>query len=249
MNNMEKMSHQAGNLLETKKQKMTKDELFLFRLNQSKSSRLAEYLIGMRPDDPKIADRLISDQKIIRAKYNLPERDVRFENPSEYEYFLLEMAKKNNVVIKDKSECGNFFQKFSAAGVYMEDNHSVAVEINRNNEKSYVKGLGILEHELIHAEQSHYPSMPIELQEYEAYVAGLNIQIFKEHPEDVESVLFGFFIFGSVSHWYREQKERQGLVEFKPIWDNPDFFLINIDGLNQQEVDEYKKRQEEKKTN
>jgi hypothetical protein len=231
----------SSNKSESIKQEMTKEELMAFRFIQSKSSRLAEYLTGLRPDDRKMPDRLIEDQKIIREKYHLPPRDIRFETPSEYEYFLLEMAKKNNVLIKDKSECGRFFEKFSAAGAYMEDSHAAVIALNRNEEKSYKKGLGVLEHELIHAEQSHQSGMPIELREYEAYVAGLNMQLLKERPEDIETILFSFFIWGSVAHWYREQKEVWGLTEFKPVWDDPDFFLVNIDGFTKEEVEEYKK--------
>src|SRR3990167_6058879 len=77
-----------------------------FRLRQSRASRLSEYITGMRPDDPRMVDRLIQDQNILRSKYRLPAREVQVVSPSEYERTLRARAKKIGVAIRDKLECG-----------------------------------------------------------------------------------------------------------------------------------------------
>ncbi len=224
-------------------QKLDKEKLVEFRMNQSKSSRLAEYITGLRPSDPRMADRIIEDQKIIRAKYHLPPREVMFDSPTEYEHALKEMAQKNNVTIKDKSECGRFFDTYFASGFYTDTTHSAVVGINRNDGNSYARGLGVLEHELIHAEQHvHQKNMPVELMEYEAYVAGLNTRIVKERPEDIEFMVFGFLILGSVKVWYKQLNEgiEPGAVSMiNPVWDDPVFFLKNVDGVDQNDIDLY----------
>lgn len=51
--------------------------------------------------------------------------------------------------------------------------------------------------------------MPIELQEYEAYIAGANIEYFIQHPEAIEEILFNFFIGISVRNYYRLENNRR----------------------------------------
>ena len=51
---------------------MDRESLISFRNKQSQYSRLAEVITGLRPEDPGMAERLIEDQKIVRAKYGLP---------------------------------------------------------------------------------------------------------------------------------------------------------------------------------
>ncbi len=222
-----------------------------FRFNQSIGSRLIEHITGLRPDNPEMGKRLVEDQKILRAKYNLPSRNLLHDSPAEYEQLLNEIAKKNNVVINDKSECGRFFQEHPFAnGAYMDDSNSVAVGIDRNDSSLYKKGLATLEHELIHSEQEAlYENMPIELREYEAYIAAnINVHLLKESsPEDIETVL-NFFIGGSVNIWYKQLNEKnknesKPLIE--PKWDDPVFFLKNIDKVGQNVIDAYREKTNE----
>jgi hypothetical protein len=220
------------------------NELIDFRFNQSRNSRLIEYIIGINPDDPKIIERLIEDKKIIRSKYNLPAIEIRRDSPSEYEHLLNEIAKTNNVTIKDKSECGRFFEENNHTNaVYLEDSNSIGIRMNRNDIGEYSKSLGILEHELIHSEQEKfYKDMPIELKEYEAYLAAnINLNELKKIPENIEPEL-GLCISSSVDSWYRhENKKRESkklpLIEIK--WDDPVYFLRNIDNVSDDKIEEY----------
>lgn len=239
----------TGHFLEN----IEKQKLLTFRFfEQTESSRLAEYITGLRPDDPKMIERLIEDRKIIRTKYNLPDTNIRFDSPTEYETLLREIAKKNNVEIRSKSECGTFFEENSGAGgVYFGDSNNVGVDLKRNERSSYEKSLGTLEHELIHSEQqARYPNMPTELMEYEAYLAAnINVEKFKEHPEEIEPILFSFFIGGSTRFWYKDKNAenvKKSLPKIKPVWNDPEYFLKNIDKINQDDIDTYKESNEDK---
>ncbi len=146
--------------------------------------------------------------------------------PADYERALGKVAHEAGVEIRQRSDMGSFFREYPyAGGAHSPELSAVGVDIDRSNRESYEKGLGTLEHELIHALQEKYsPNMPIELMEYEAYVAGGNNEELKEFPEDTEAVLFQMLIGGSVRHWYTEMSKKRG-IEVKPEWDDPDFFL------------------------
>ncbi len=193
------------------------------RIKQSFSSRLCEYLTGMRPEDPRMAERLITDQKIIRAKYQLPEWSL---SPSEFERSLKQIASKLNIRIKPKSECGKFFEDNMLAGaVHFGDGTGVGVDIDRSELQKYWKSLSQLEHELVHGMQDkHSPSMPIELKEYEAYIANANVDYLKENPAAIDEIFFNFFVGGSTNNYYRQLREERK-EKIKPEWDNPEFFL------------------------
>jgi hypothetical protein len=240
MENLSKIKRPAQNALE---KKLNKDQLFELRFNQSEASKLAEYITGIRPEDPRMLDRLIIDQKILRTKYNLPSLESRKEYSfAEYERILYEIAEKNNVIIRDKNEHVRFFEKYMANASYDEDLHSIFIDMKRNTDNEYGKSLITLEHELIHAEQEiHGKGMPIELMEYEAYVASMNMPKFKDAPGDIEPVLFSFCIGVSTNIWYAQNKEgEKGFTE--PIWRNPEYFLKNIDHISDEEIEIYKKK-------
>jgi hypothetical protein len=211
------------------------------RISQSRVDRLVEYVMGMGLEDSKLIDRLETDQMKVRAKYGLPDRKYRFANPSEYEAFLRELADGNGVRVRSKSDCGNFFEKYPFAGaVYLDQEKTVGVNIDKKSQDNYLKSLLLLEHELIHALQyKYYPGMPVEIQEYEAYVAGWNIDYLRENPEKVSDI-FGFFVMGSVKHWYQETSENIHET-LEPVWDSPEYFLINVDGVSQEQIDKYEK--------
>lgn len=180
------------------------------------STKLSEYLIGLKIDDPQIVERLIEDQKIIRAKYGLPSVDT-VANPTEYERLLRAMAEDLGVEIKSTGEFGKFFDESHAGGVYFEDQNKIGVDINTESRESYIRSINILEHELIHALQhKNSPRMPIELMEYEAYVAGGNNEALKDDPELVDFV-FRYLIGNSVSHWYSFESKKRG-EGISPTW-------------------------------
>ena len=226
----------------------TPEEIIEFRYNQSYASRLAEFITGLRPDDPKFAERIALDYKIIREKYSLPARELRWEAPVDYEHFLRERAAKDNIKLRDTSDCGNFFKKNPhASGVFFDNRNEIGSTINKENIESYAKSLGILEHEFIHAEQQiTSPRMPIELMEYEAYIAGINPKYTKDY-ESAE-VLFSFLVGGSVRHWYREKNEERkpNEQELIAVYEDPDYFLKNIDHIDESIIEEYKKKNSKK---
>lgn len=186
---------------------------------QSYSSKLAEYITGIKPEDPAMIDKLFTDQEIIRSKYHLPSIDL---SPAEYERGLKQIAQKLKVTVKPTSDCGKFFEENSIAGaVYFNETNQVGMDFDRTDDSSYFNSLGTLEHELIHAIQTHEtPSMPIELMEYEAYLAGGNVEALKTNPEAINDIFFGFFIGGSVSFYYQHESIERGEV-VTPVWDRP----------------------------
>ena len=195
-----------------------------FRNKQEFSSRLAEYITGLRPDDPKMVERLTEDQKIIRAKYNLPAIET-ITSLTAYERFLRNVAEELGVEIKPTSDCGDFFKKNPITkAVNIGDEKKIGIDIDRSTRDEYRFSLTVLEHELIHAKQDKVsPNMPIELKEYEAYVSRGNMEYLKTNQRAVE-LLFGFLIGGSVSNWYSRMSKSAG-SEVEPAWDNADYFL------------------------
>jgi len=204
-----------------------KEDQVRFRESQSTSSRLCELLTGMRPDNPKIFDRLREDQAIIRHKYELPEnRKVRLANPVEYIAMLKKMAKKEKVSIRSKDEFGNFFKEHPAAAVYEEENNTIGVNISYESKEDLRKGAQMLEHEMIHAlQKKYYPDMPIEVMEYEAYLSSWNVDYLVEKEDMLEDAI-GFFILGSVRHFYKEK-------DLKMEWDSPRWFLKQVDKIEE----------------
>ena len=207
------------------------------RFNQSSYSRLAEFITGLKPEDPKMLEKLATDREIIKAKYNLPPLELLLVSPSEYEHKLRQIAQTLNTKIREKSDCGKFFKENPFTGaVYMDDTNQIGTDIKKGELGSYLKSLQILEHELVHAIQNqNSPSMPIELMEYEAYLAsGINLDYVKEHPESIDKMLFGFFIIQSVRWWYNEESKKRGR-KVVPVWDNPEYFLQK-DGIDLSEI-------------
>ena len=154
------------------KSNIDKKEKADFRSEQSFNDRLAEYITGIRLDDPKMVERLMEDQQIIRAKYGLPIMDMRFDEPNEYERMLLDLAKKMNVEIRSRSEMGQYFIDHPYAGAaHFGERRQIGIGIDRSDISSYKKSIGVLEHELIHASQLiDSPRMPIELQDRKSVV-------------------------------------------------------------------------------
>ena len=208
------------------------------RLNQSLASRLSEYITGLKLEDPALMERLIEDQQRLRQKYSLPPLDLLLEEPSEYERQLKVAVQKAGVKMKATSDCGSFFTDNAARGVFMGEDNTIGVDIQRND-KDYTSSLKAFEHEYVHSLQhANSPRMPIELQEYEAYIANLNTKYLKEHPEDTINFIFGFFIASSVNTWYRLANERRGGEEpqLTPVWDDAEYFLKNVDQISDADI-------------
>jgi hypothetical protein len=216
---MERMSEQlpvpSQDIEEVVVESSVQDELNEFGSDEF-ATKLSEHLIGMKIDDPQIVERLVEDQKIIRAKYGLPSTDS-MPGPSEYERFLRNVAKDLGTEIKSTGEFGKFFDESHAGGVYFEDRNKIGVDINSETRESYIRSINVLEHELIHALQHKYsPRMPIELMEYEAYIAGGNNEALRDDPELVDYV-FRYLIGNSVSHWYSFESKKRG-ENISPTW-------------------------------
>ncbi len=227
------------NLYESYEEERSPQEIIDFRFNQSYKSRLIEYATGLRPDDPRMGNRLVEDAKAVEAKYDLPPKAGPL---TEIEHNLREIARKNQVDIRNKSACGRFFQENITSGVYLTEPNAAGVDIDKSGEKEYWNDLLALRHELIHALQHiRYPGMPIEVMEYEAYISELNVELLRQHPEDIEDIL-GYYIFDSVAFWYknRNKKRGQGEPKIKPVWDNPEFFLRHVDKISGEEIEKYK---------
>jgi len=230
--------------MSTREHKKKIKEIIKSRLEQSVGSRLAEYITGLKSDNVEIVDRLIEDQKVIRTKYGLPALDIRYNMPAEYERSLKDLAKKYKVDIRSTLEYGKYFKENpSSDAVYSKEpaRGDVFSDINKKDLNSYLSSLKSVEHELIHAMQEiKFPRMPIELSEYEAYIGSMNLETFQEHPENVDP-FFEYFICGSVREWYDSMsKEKEQNVS--PEWEDPEFFLKNVDKISSQEIDDHMRK-------
>ena len=214
-----------------------------FRFSQSMGSKIAEYITGLTPDNPAMVERLISDQKIIREKYGLPKKELMADS-NEYERFLRKTAKEYGVRIDETSNCGVFFKENSSAGgVYFEEGNRIGIDIDRSTASDHSVSVQLLEHELIHAMQNKStPRMPVELKEYEAYIANFNLTFLRTLPNAGESMesMFNFYFGTSILFSYKEQSEKEGR-KILPKWDDPLFFLKNVDELDESELAKHSK--------
>jgi len=215
------------------------------RFEQSNTSRLIEYVTGLRIEDPKLIEKLENDQIAIREKYKLPKREDRFDNPENYENYLRKIAEENGIKVVSKNEynakySSDFFREDSLAGaVYDGDNKVISVDIDNSDENGYLKSLINFEHETIHSLQDkNSPGMEIEQQEYEAYVANWGMDYLKRNPDAIATV-FDFAVGGSVNHWYKEESDKKR-EKIKPKWSDPEYFLKNVDGISQKKIESYK---------
>ena len=244
MNLSEKSFPQIVQKEEALEQVKTPEEIIEFRYQQSYESQLAEYITGLRPDDVKFEERFTTDQKIIREKYSLPARELKWETPTEYERFFRERAEKDGVKIRDKSDCGTFFEEYPYAGaMFFEKRNEIGITINKKSLDSYTKSLVTLEHEFIHSQQEIIsPRMPIELMEYEASIAGLSPD-FIRNPDSAE-IFFSSFVGPSVRHWYKEKNNERNAneLEIKAIYEDPEYFLKNVDHIDEEVIKAYKKK-------
>lgn len=201
------------------------------RNEQSYGSRLAEVITGLRPDNPELAKRILHDQEVLRQRYGLPDIRLRSERPAFYEAVLRRIAKQRGVIVRSKSDSGDFFDEFDAIATFSKENDlTITVDIDRGSLESYISGLKDLEHEIIHALQSDSDNMPIEVREYEAYIATVDPKFIDALVEfDSLEEYFSDVIGGSVNAHYAQLSSKAG-GKVAPHWDNPDYFLQRVDG-------------------
>lgn len=200
-------------------------ETFTIKMEQSERE-LLKHITGLEADDPQVPERLIEDKARIRAKYDLPPLEMRSQDPAGYERNLRERMKKEGIEYKEAWEVGGFFEHHpGAGGVYMGKENVISAKFDRGDIDEYYSSLGTMEHELVHGLQKKYSeNMPIELQEYEAYI-GSNFNVERlRGSDDIEgdlSAMFGSMggIKGSVDWWYQNQSEHQGRTVI-PEWDS-----------------------------
>lgn len=213
------------------------------RFVQPSYQRLVEYITGFNQDTPSetIIDKIEKDQKIIREKYGLPSLEYVKENLSEHERYLRKLAEENKVQIREKSDCGKYFgEDINCSANFFEKEGRIGTTINKTSYEEYMKSIDSLEHEIIHSCQIiKFPKMTIEQMEYEAYVAGVDTNSLYEGFSNQNVSRFFRKIESSVKAWYEEKSEGKP-VEIKPVWDNPEYFLKNVDGISDEQIKEYK---------
>ncbi len=246
---LEAMELLEGNLsFEDSLKGKTSKEIIEFRFNQPDYSQLAEYVTGLRPENEEILDKLSYDQEKVRVKYGLPSIDWVCENPTEYERFLKDIAKKKKVHIRNKLDCDKLFSEDNDIGaVYLYERRAIGVDIDEKNEKTYLASLFTLEHEIIHSLQDiKFSRLPIEVVEYEAYVAALDLEYLEEEPEEIGWNFFGGnYVGGSVKRFYErgnEERNKNGEDIIEPEWKDPEFFLKNVDQIDEKEIEKYKRK-------
>lgn len=162
------------------------------------------FLNGKKYTDPSLPQKLLSDHFSIKQKYGLPIRDMRFDDPNNYIQELKNIAKRNGIPIRDKSEFQQFFNENPIVGALYDE---IGRQIYLDLSKDPISLAGDFEHELIHALQHlRYPGLPIELQEYEAYV-GANMKFGDNYLYNQQNVANIFSHIGSsAKNWYENKK-------------------------------------------
>lgn len=189
------------------------------------AENLCQFLTGfsLTPENyPKIIQKLRTDRDIVRKKYRLPPLEMLKDNPREFERSLKEIARRIGVTILPRIACGSFFEEtHTAMAVFLPSSDTgsiedkIGVDIKDETLAELIKSLLALEHELIHAQQHvRYPRMPLEVSEYEVYVASVNLEALEEDPTLIKDAFFDFFVGGSTRIGYRllnEDRKRREL--------------------------------------
>lgn len=159
-------------------------------LDRHKHSLLAQYVTGIPMENiTGLANRMLSDKKLFREKYQLPEENIKFSDPDSYINTLENMASEHNIPIRHSNEYHHKDTTTLANGsLYDEFSHSIYLKENYK--------VNDLEHELIHALQDiNGGPLTIETKEYEAYLCGVNSQ--KLADPDWQADVLGIF-WGSI---------------------------------------------------
>jgi len=224
-------------------QTRSREEQIEFRKNQTFGSRLCEYITGMRPDDPGMAERLVDDRKVILQKYDLPDIHDYGGRLAEYENELDLIMKKKGINLKEVDDLGEdtarMVEMFEEReyGYYETEGEFVASSIlDRSDEKRYRADLQVRCHEMIHALQFRdYPNMPIEGMEYEATIVAMDPEALLEDREHLE-VIFEWPIMTSVRSYYKTIGKERGE---KAVWDTAEWWLKTVDGIEANESEIY----------
>lgn len=196
----------------------------LKRLNQTTTERLIEMLTGMSATDPRFIERIKEDKQIVRKKYDLPPEEMRTLDPREYYHSLLQIAVRNGLNIKPKDWAAEFFIKNPETDAKFEpDTMTIVYDFDEENIKKIRRSLIKFEHELVHGLQAlKYPNMPIEVKEYEAFIINTPVAFIEKSSPSLRPSIFGNSLMVSVMNWYERQEK-------EPKWDNPEWFLKNVD--------------------
>jgi hypothetical protein len=220
-----------------------REEQIEFRKNQTFGSRLCEYITGMRPDNPGMAERLVDDRKVVLQKYDLPDIHDYGSRLAEYENELNLIMKKKGIDLKEVDDLGEntarIVEMFEEReyGYYETEGKFVASSIlDRSDEKRYRADLQVRCHEMIHTFQfRNYPNMPIEGMEYEATIVAMNPEALLEDREHLE-VIFEWPIMTSVRSYYKTIGKERGE---KAVWDTAEWWLKTVDGIEASETEIY----------
>lgn len=127
-------------------------------------------------NDPEFIAAMINDNAIIRQKYNLPSNALQINNPEEYIYTLTKQSEQLGVPVTDVRNLEAFLRDNpNAGGLHTSGGEAFGSQpfIAINPSKDVIQQANVLTHEFIHASQTQYASMPIEIVEYEAYVGSM----------------------------------------------------------------------------
>ncbi len=200
---------------------VNRDDLFVRQIDDPESL-LAEHITGLNPvlEPEQLAARIIDDAAIFRSRYNLPPLEMRIQDPVEYMRRLRQIAAREGIAIRPFHEYEDFFNQNSAGGVYNSVLNQIVVKPSTNPDllTALRTDAFLLEHELIHGLQnSYYPSMPIELMEYEAYLSNLSPNFLDSLSSDPYKASNPFYRTLYSTQWWYENK---GLV---PQWLPPGY--------------------------
>lgn len=134
----------------------------------------------------------------IRTKYGLPETI----NPHEYIKQVERLLKKEGISVRPKREFQKFFEEnpeataFNNPASVFRDAAVVVSDASGDNFDLLIKRAQNLGHEAVHALQDrHYPRMPLEKKEREAYtyvhITPFSIEHFKNTPGDFWDYIHG----------------------------------------------------------
>ncbi len=174
------------------------------------TNKYLKSVTGYNIDDGMLPTVMARDSRIVKTKYGIPSSELNNSNPYEYKNQLIAIAKANDIDIIPSYQT-TFFDKCTIAGGVCFDAGDVfartTVVIKEGDD--LIRDNRILTHELVHGLQNKkYPSMPIEVREYEAYLSEMNPIKIETIMDPADANFQAGFMRGSVNYWY----EQQGLI-------------------------------------
>ena len=215
------------------------------RFNQTNGSRIAELITGLRPEDPKMPEKLTEIQGRILEKYQLPDIALSFSLGIEFDRIIRHKVAENGVSFLLKDETQPFFDKYPQLfAAYFHEKKAIGINVEKQKDPNYnyfIYNLTLM-HEVIHALQDHngdFDRLSVEWLEFEATIGSNLLSIYqnpniRSHITEEQittemSIMFENFYLSIQAY------EQQGGITHKNKY-TPENILKEIDGITDDQI-------------